>query len=435
MTRVLKPEIQLEQALAGQIYHALEGDVVRFVLKNAQGGTDDDYWRSRMEGHCMKADKNLLGNFYNLCHEVQERLNFQEKVDYYVTGDSSINAFSIAAEDSEHPHIVNVNSELFNLMNEDELKFVIGHELGHLINQDTALRRLIHFVYPPQSTQIPITLQYKIHLHDNLAELVADRYGYIACGNLEACVTAFFKMASGLDLEKMQVSIDDLLSDNSKHLDYFLKGGGMSHYDHPVNPIRVQAINLFASARNQIELDNGMEELIQILLKVGNSPLDEPMSIFVATAGIIAANVDGSVSKEEYEQIIRTLSGSNTETEPAGIHDRHYPCRQGDRGEGGKLHLRDREESGPERKGDLRPVCRHGPAELQPQPGRHFIVVHGIRSFSCLLEGNKGPAAAPSSVSPSPVASRPEVQGRCHEALRAGDGEIKRRIHFSKSDF
>lgn len=311
MTRVLKPEIQLEQALAGQIYHALEGDVVRFVLKNAQGGTDDDYWRSRMEGHCMKADKNLLGNFYNLCHEVQERLNFQEKVDYYVTGDSSINAFSIAAEDSEHPHIVNVNSELFNLMNEDELKFVIGHELGHLINQDTALRRLIHFVYPPQSTQIPITLQYKIHLHDNLAELVADRYGYIACGNLEACVTAFFKMASGLDLEKMQVSIDDLLSDNSKHLDYFLKGGGMSHYDHPVNPIRVQAINLFASARNQIELDNGMEELIQILLKVGNNPLDEPMSVFVATAGIIAANVDGNVTKEEYEQIIRTLSGSN----------------------------------------------------------------------------------------------------------------------------
>ena len=311
MTRILKPEIQLEQALAGQIYNALEGDVVRFVLKNAQGSTDDDYWRSQMEGHCMKADKNLLGNFYNLCHEVQERLHFQEKVDYYVTGDSSINAFSIAAEDSEHPHIVNVNSELFNLMSEDELKFVIGHELGHLINQDTALKRLIHFVYPPQSTQIPITLQYKIHLHDNLAELVADRYGYIACGNLEACVTAFFKMASGLDLEKMQVSIEDLLTNNSEHLDYFLKGGGMSHYDHPVNPIRVQAINLFASARNQIELDNGMEELIQILLKVGNNPLDEPMSVFVATAGIIAANVDGNVSKEEYEQIIQTLSGSN----------------------------------------------------------------------------------------------------------------------------
>ncbi len=310
MTRALLPEIGLEKELASQIYNALQGDVVRFVLKNAKDTSDDEYWRSRMEGHCMKADKALLGNFYKLCHDVKDALGFSDPVDFYVTGDSSINAFSIAAEDSDHPHIVNVNSELFNLMSEAELKFVVGHELGHLINQDTALRRLISFVYPPESTSIPITLQYKIHLHDNLAELVADRYGYIACGNLDACVTAFFKMASGLDLEKMQVSIEELLEDNSKHLDYFLKGKGMSHYDHPVNPIRVQAISLFANAKNQDELDNGMKELIQILLKLGNNPIDEPMSVFLATAGLIGANIDGRITQEEYEHIIRNLSGS-----------------------------------------------------------------------------------------------------------------------------
>ena len=90
-------------------------------------------------------------------------------VDFYVTGDSTINAFSIASEDAGHPHIVNVNSELFNLMSEDELRFVIGHELGHLINLDTALKRLIYFVYPPQNTTPPVTLQFKIHLHDDLA--------------------------------------------------------------------------------------------------------------------------------------------------------------------------------------------------------------------------------------------------------------------------
>ncbi len=311
MTRILQPEIALEKKLASQIYNALQGDVVRFILKNAQDSGDDDYWRSRMEGHCMKANGKLMSNFYRLCMEVKERLSFDEPVDFYVTGDASINAFSIAAEDEGHPHIVNVNSELFNLMSEDELKFVIGHELGHLMNQDTALRRLIYFVYPPEATQIPITLQYKIHLHDNLAELVADRYGYIACGNLDACVTAFFKMASGLDLQKMRVSIEDLLADNTKRLDYFMRGGGMSHYDHPVNPIRVHAIHLFANARNQEELEKGMDELIQVLLKVGNNPLDEPMSIFVATAGLITANIDGEVSKEEYEHILRTLSASH----------------------------------------------------------------------------------------------------------------------------
>ena len=282
-----------------------------FVLKNAEYSSDSDsYWRSKMEGHCMKADRNLLADFYNLCQDVKNRLGFDEPVDFYVTGSSEINAFSIAAE-GDQPHIVNVNSELFNLMDEDELRFVVGHELGHLINRDTALKRLIYFVYPPQSVVPPVTLQYKIRLHDNLAELVADRYGYLACGNLDACVRAFFKMASGLDLGRMHVSIDDLLSDNSKHLDYFLRGGGMSHYDHPVNPIRVQAINLFARASSQDELDKGMEDLIQILLKIGNSPLDGPMSVFLATAGIIAANIDGKVEKEEYEHIIRSLSNAN----------------------------------------------------------------------------------------------------------------------------
>ena len=306
----LNPEISLEKALAGQIYEALQGDVVKFVLKHAEYTTDsDNYWRSKMEGHCMKADENLLGSFYQLCHEVKAKLGFNEDVDFYVTGDSTINAFSIAAE-GDQPHIVNVNSELFNLMSEDELRFVIGHELGHLINRDTELKRLIYFVYPP-NVMPPVTLQYKIHLHDNLAELVADRYGYLACENLGACVTAFFKMASGLDLERMQVGIGDLLIDNSKHLDYFLRGGGMSHYDHPVNPIRVQAINLFANAENQIQLDQGMDELIQILLKVGNRPIDGPMSVFIATAGIIAANVDGKVTKEEYEHIVKSLSNTN----------------------------------------------------------------------------------------------------------------------------
>ena len=308
MARELKIEIGLEKEIAAQLYQALQGDVVRFVIKNADDSLEDDLWRSRMEGHCMKVDKKLLGNFYALCQEVKETLGFEEPVDFYVTGDSSINAFSISSAEEGRPHIVNVNSELFKLMSEDELRFVVGHELGHLINRDTELKRLINFVYPPDKPQIPLALNYKIHLHDNLAELVADRFGLWACGNLEASVSAFYKMKSGLDLQSMQVSIADLLEDNTKHLEYFKTGGGLSLYDHPVDPIRVEAIRLFATARSQAALDRGMNELISILLRLGNGPLDYHLTYFYATAGLIAANADGKMTAEEQEHIINTLS-------------------------------------------------------------------------------------------------------------------------------
>lgn len=308
MTIPFTPTLPLERELGKQIYQALQGPVVETILKTAKDGSGDDYWRSRMEGHCMKVDKEILPEFYALCQEVKKRLNFTEKVDFYVTGDSTLNAFSVAAEDEDHPHIVNINSAMFDLMSEEELRFVIGHELGHIINKDSALKRLIYFVFPPDTTNPPITLQYKIRLHDQLAELVADRYGFLANGNLNACVTAFYKMSSGLDLAKMSVSIDALLSDNRKRLDYFMKGKGLSRYDHPVNPIRVQAINLFATAESEKELEEGMDELINILLKVGNGPLDEDMSVFIASAGLIVANIDDRVTEKEIEHIIQNLA-------------------------------------------------------------------------------------------------------------------------------
>ena len=302
------PTLPLERELGKQIYQALQGPVVETILNSAKDGSGDDYWRSRMEGHCMKVDKDILPEFYALCQEVKKRLIFKDAVDFYVTGDSTLNAFSVAAEEEDQPHIVNINSAMFDLMSEDELRFVIGHELGHIINKDSALKRLIYFVFPPDTTNPPITLQYKIRLHDQLAELVADRYGFLANGNLNACVTAFYKLSSGLDLAKMSVSIDALLADNRKRLDYFMKGKGLSRYDHPVNPIRVQAINLFATAKSEKELEDGMDELINILLKVGNGPLDEDLSMFIASAGLIVANADDRVTEKEVEHIIQNLA-------------------------------------------------------------------------------------------------------------------------------
>ena len=302
------PSIQMEKQIGEQIYNALQGGVVEEVLHKIRRSNNDAYWRSTMEGHSLKVEKELLSDFYQLCQDVKAKLKFDEDVDFYITGDSSVNAFSVASENEGEPHIVNINSALFGLMSKDELRFVIGHELGHLINRDTALARLIAFVFPPNS-EIPVTLQYKIRLHEQLAELVADRYGYLATENLDVCVTAFFKLASGLDLAKMNVSIEALIADNNRRLDYFLNDKGVSRASHPVNPIRVQALNLFATSKTKAELDKGMDQLISILLKVGTGELDEYLAKFIASAGLIVASSDSSVQSDEVEKIFQSLAG------------------------------------------------------------------------------------------------------------------------------
>jgi hypothetical protein len=192
-------------------------------------------------------------------------------------------------------------------MTDDELRFVIGHELGHLINKNTEMRRLIGFVFPPEATP-PLMLQYKIRLWEQLSELSADRYGYMAVENLDTCLSAFFKMTSGLDVSKINMRLDIYLEENLKHLEYFLHDKGLSRDTHPVNPIRVQALNLFATSPSDEALQKEMEEIIASLMRISNDEVDYYLSYFIASAGLIAINIDGEVTQEEVEAVLNSLA-------------------------------------------------------------------------------------------------------------------------------
>ena len=306
--------LPLEVELSTQIYNALQGNVVEEIIKMAKIPFSDNYYRSMLEGHSFKVEEGTLSRYYNIFNEIKETLQFTEPVDFYITGDPSVNAFAIASQEEGEPNIINVNSSLIQLMTDDELRFVIGHEMGHLINKNATLVKLINFVFPHGAT-IPITLQYKIRLWQQLSELVADRFGYMAMPNLNVCISAFFKMSSGLDFNKMDMKVEAFLEDNKKRLEYFRNDKGINFATHPINPIRVEALNQFSKSvffnekgTSKEELENGMNELIEILLKVRNTELDSNMAKFIATAGLIIANCDETISENEIDLIFSELS-------------------------------------------------------------------------------------------------------------------------------
>lgn len=304
---MLDPKIELEQLLSTQIYEALHGDIVKSILSQSSVEQGGSYWKNVMEGHSFKVEKRLMSHLHDLFYDVKDKLGFTEDIDFYITGNASVNAFAVASSKKGMPHIINVNSGLIDLMTDDELRFVVGHEIGHLMNKDTELLNLISFIFPSNTTP-PLILQYKIRLWQQLSELVADRYGYMAVPDLGVCVSAFFKLASGLDLSKIDMQMDVFIEENLKHLDYFKEGQGLSDGTHPVNPVRVQSLNLFASCATDDELHEKMEEVIQILLKLRSSDLDFYTGYFIATAGLMVASADEKVTEKEVEHILSNLS-------------------------------------------------------------------------------------------------------------------------------
>lgn len=308
--RELNPKIDLQEELFKQIYSVLQGDVTRKIRQMCVGNGSDIGYRSLMEGNSLKVQEKVLPELYLMCEEVKAKLGFVENVDFYIIGDNSVNARSWATDDEERPHIITINSGLYNLMNEEELKFVIGHEIGHLINEDAVIQDIFNFIYPDEETKenCPEFLEKRINLYNQLAELGADRYGYMANENLEACVSAIFKIASGLLLDKMSVSIDALIAENNNRLNYFLKDGGVSEGTHPVNPIRIHALELFAEAKTQTALNRGMNEMVNVLQTFWYEAIDPYLTDFVAAASIIVSRMDGRVDKFEEECIIDELA-------------------------------------------------------------------------------------------------------------------------------
>ena len=303
------PAIELERELRSKIYSSLQGEIVEKVMRQAHIWYANTGIHEDVKGHTIKVRETLFPHLYELFEKVKSRLKFKEKVDFYLEGNPSINACAIPAIEKGDSHIVIINSALIDLMSEEELMFVVGHELGHIINRDTELMHLIRYVFPDED-EIPLALQHQIRLWRQFCELVADRYGYWAIGDLSVCVRNFYKMASGIDLGKTEVDIKVLLEENKKEYDYLCKHGYGNEEDHPVNPIRVQALYLYVNSPSEDVFNAEMMELLELLQRVGDGPYANALSEYLASAGFLAAKADGKICQEEIETIVEKLAAT-----------------------------------------------------------------------------------------------------------------------------
>jgi len=304
--RTFDPYIELQDELLGQIHHALQGGIILQIKNWSTDDFEDRYERTLCIAKGSKIDNHFMSDVYKLCLDVKKALEFDEEVDFYLTENSTVNATAYLSMIEGKPHIINIYSGLFNLLDEEELKAIIGHEIGHLINKDRWLDEIIDFVYPDEE-KCPLYLKRRVDLYNLLAELSADRYGYLANRNLEASISSMYKLSTGVNIWKHEVDLPGMLKNNNMQLDQLLKEGVATHTTHPFDPIRIKALELFANSKSDENLDKDMDVLISLLMEAGQTEEDKYMMDYIITAGMMMALADGEATLSEHNAIIEKL--------------------------------------------------------------------------------------------------------------------------------
>ena len=309
--------VGLEIELEGKLYQTLEGKLVEKIIAEANYEPEENIWKNILEGHSFKVTEKMSPKLFELFQSVKRKLNYRKPIDFYITNSAELNAFALTRPDENDADIINLNSALVSMFDDDELRFVVGHEIGHLITRYARVVKLINFVFP-EAEKMPIILAHKIELWQKVSELTADRFGYIASPSVEKCVSGFFKMASGLNTDRTDFDYKAYIADNEKILEYFSQNRNI--FTHPVNPLRIKAITLFSESNlyedftNEKEftpddkLNAEMDKLIAILQTISSSPMDAYRKQFLASAGLIMASVDKNINEDEYESILESLS-------------------------------------------------------------------------------------------------------------------------------
>ncbi len=122
--------------------------------------------------------------------------------DLYVQWGYDINACTIG---SDHPIII-LNSGLIDLCDDDEIMFIVGHELGHVKSNHMlyhmmaqAINGIIDAI--PGGSIVAAPVQYALFYWSRMSEFTADRAGLLCCQDRDAAIRAFMKMG-GLPIKE-----------------------------------------------------------------------------------------------------------------------------------------------------------------------------------------------------------------------------------------
>lgn len=200
----------------------------------------------------VKVSETTNPEIYNVIIGCSEKLNIP--IPYTVIS-SSVKGINAQTAGTDEFSFIAVSSLLTALFNEDEQRFVLGHECGHIalghVVYHTAISTIgtLGSLVPIVGSVLASTIQFPLNAWNRRSEISADRAGLICCGDLRIAKRALLRLEAGF-MSIDNIDIDEYL-DNSMR---FRKNNSLGKFtelfnEHPIIPKRIEALELFANSK------------------------------------------------------------------------------------------------------------------------------------------------------------------------------------------
>jgi uncharacterized tellurite resistance protein B-like protein len=173
--------------------------------------------------------------------EVRRVLGLETPIELYCVSSKDINAFVVPPENGVV--LIGLTSEALERLDPAEIRFVIGHELAHLLYDHLQMTPDGLFsderLAPTHVARLCAWMRY--------AELTADRVGLLCADDYDAAVRAFFKLTSGLSGAQYLQHADDCARQLAELEASQMESTEQDWFStHPYSPLRVKALDLFS---------------------------------------------------------------------------------------------------------------------------------------------------------------------------------------------
>ena len=274
---------------------------------------------------------------FNIVTETKQKLGLEGEYEVFCLNSNSINAFAyVQPAEEKNFFIIGITSAALEELEDREIQFILGHELGHFLFEHNRMNYLINPNPGSQGVTLLPSMGENIFLRwRKKCEISTDRIGLIACGDFENAARAMLKTAYGLTGKNLNLDVDSLLQqiDALKEEPQALE---VNYRSHPLMPLRLKVMQVFAespifaqvvngksdfSEKELNDLEDRTDQWVNWIKRYPRRPLELAAMKLVTAAGLKLVMTEAVIMDEEIKIIIQILHKYFTDEPGDAIHE------------------------------------------------------------------------------------------------------------------